>query len=276
MAEPTGAWPTPHRMAGEAYGVPLIIGADSPVVLERLRELLPPGWLSLGDPDDLAGEAEREVPDFTVISPNGLEHVLMRDGTALARSDLDIVLGVFDAQVRAYVGLHSPNRIFVHAGVVGHRGRAIVIPGPSFSGKTTLVAELVRAGAEYYSDEFAVLDDRGLVHPYPKPLSIRTDDWLASDHPAAELGGQTGEDPLRLGLIVVTQYRVGAPWEPRALSPGETVLALLSNAVPAQDPPEETMTTLGRVLDGSDVVALQGDRGEAAGTASWLLDRMPA
>jgi hypothetical protein len=31
------------------------------------------------------------------------------------------------------------------------------------------VAELVRAGATYYSDEFAVLDSRGRVHPFPRP-----------------------------------------------------------------------------------------------------------
>ena len=59
-------------------------------------------------------------------------------------------------------------RVFVHAGVVGWKGHAIVIPGRSRSGKTTLVAELVKAGAEYYSDEFAVLDAEGRVHPFPE------------------------------------------------------------------------------------------------------------
>ena len=58
------------------------------------------------------------------------------------------------------------NRIFIHAGVVGWQGRAIVIPGRSFSGKSTLVAALLQAGATYYSDEFAVLDGRGYVHPF--------------------------------------------------------------------------------------------------------------
>jgi hypothetical protein len=35
---------------------------------------------------------------------------------------------------------------------------AILIAGRSFSGNTTLAAELVRAGATYYSDEFKVVD----------------------------------------------------------------------------------------------------------------------
>jgi hypothetical protein len=34
----------------------------------------------------------------------------------------------------------------------------------SYSGKTTLVSELIRAGATYYSDEYAVIDERGRVH----------------------------------------------------------------------------------------------------------------
>jgi hypothetical protein len=58
--------------------------------------------------------------------------------------------------------------IFVHAGVVAWRGQAIVIPGATQSGKTSLVAALVRAGAEYFSDEYAVFDARGRVHPLPR------------------------------------------------------------------------------------------------------------
>ena len=57
----------------------------------------------------------------------------------------------------------------MHAGAVAWRDRGIVIPGRSHSGKTTLVRALVEA-ARYYSDEFAVLDPQGRLHPYPLPL----------------------------------------------------------------------------------------------------------
>ena len=73
----------------------------------------------------------------------------------------------------------------MHAGVVGWNGRALLLPGRTLSGKTTLVAELLRAGATYYSDELAVLDARGRVHPFPKPLAIR------------EKGDASGERPPR-------------------------------------------------------------------------------
>ena len=83
------------------------------------------------------------------------------------------------------------NRVFVHAGVVGWKGRAIVIPGRSYSGKSTLVSELIRAGAAYYSDEYAVFDSRGRVYPFAKPLEmrdvVRHVEEIASD--ARALGG---------------------------------------------------------------------------------------
>src|ERR671929_229610 len=87
-----------------------------------------------------------------------------------------------------------------HAGVVGWQGRAILIPGRSFSGKSTLVAALVRAGATYYSDEFAVLDERGRVHPFPKKLSMRLEGSARPRFaPVEELGGRRGTTPLRVG-----------------------------------------------------------------------------
>jgi hypothetical protein len=68
--------------------------------------------------------------------------------------------------MHTHIALHAPEHVFVQAGVVGVGERAMVLPGKSFAGKTTLVAALVRAGAEYWSDEYAVLDANGDVHPY--------------------------------------------------------------------------------------------------------------
>jgi hypothetical protein len=110
---------------------------------------------------------------------------------------------------------------FLHAGVVGWEARAIVIPGRSFSGKTTLVREMLRLGATYYSDEFAVVDNSGLVHPFARPLGIREE---ASDtqakYTALRLGATTGVGPLPVGMAVISEYRRGAQWRPVSLSQG--------------------------------------------------------
>lgn len=68
------------------------------------------------------------------------------DAPFLAHANLDMTLEVLDSQIRGHVALHAPDRVLVHAGVVGIGKSAIVIPGGSFSGRTTLVAEFIRAG----------------------------------------------------------------------------------------------------------------------------------
>jgi hypothetical protein len=266
------ATPTTFRAAGEAFGVPVRISTDGESLWAKLQDLLPPGWIDHGE--DAPVDPEREIAHFALM-PDGLEYVLMRDDMVLARSSLEIALHVFDAQLRGYIALHSPDRIFVHAGVVAHRGKAIVIPGMSFSGKTTLVAELLRQGATYYSDEYAVIDADGRVHPFPKPLSIRLRDGVGTRTDVTALGGKAGTEPLQLGLIVVSQYRRDATWQPRSLSHGEAVIQLLANTIPAQERPEETMNALRRAVDGSGAVALQGERGEAAAMVEQVLASVP-
>ena len=109
------------------------------------------------------------------------------------------------------------------------------MPGAALTGKSTLVAALIRAGATYYSDQFAVLDEQGRVHPYATPLALPA--FPAPVRPPADHDGDqrglAGEEPLPVGAIVLTSYRPGAEWRPRRLSRGEGALALMSQTVPA-------------------------------------------
>lgn len=81
---------------------------------------------------------------------------LYRNGRRLfaggGRRDL---LERFGSTISLDVAEASPLRTFVHAGIVAWGKAAVLIPGRSFSGKTTLVTELVRAGATYCSDGFS-------------------------------------------------------------------------------------------------------------------------
>jgi hypothetical protein len=150
-----------------------------------------------------------------------------------------------------------------------------VIPGRSHSGKSRLVAALVRAGATYYSDEYAVLDAKGRVHPYPKPLSIRQEGDAPSQLVTVEeLGGRTGTAPLPVGLVLATTYRAGVKWRPRLLSPGAGMLALLENTVSAQRRPKSVLRTLRAVTQRAAV--LNGARGEADDAAGRMLEKMSA
>ena len=251
-----------REIAFEAFGVRVLVSADVPEAIERVPAVLPPGWEPC---------SPSSVDTHFQVAPGAAGmYDLNRDGSVLGeRLDLDLVLGLLEGQMRAYIALHAPESIFVHAGVVAHGGKALVIPGRSFSGKTTLVAALVRAGAVYYSDEFAVLDGDGLVHPYPKPLSLRDDGQLQSDHHVESMGGVAGEDPLEIGAVVVTTYRREASWQPRRLSAGEGAMALLSHTVPAHSKPAETMRTLSRAVEGA--VVIESERGEADAVVPSLL-----
>ena len=151
---------------------------------------------------------------------------------------------MLETEIRQSVAASAARRTFVHAGVVGWRGRAILVPGRSRSGKTTLVAELVKAGAVYLSDEFAVLDGRGRVHPFAKPLSIRGPggcDVHARARRAEELGGTVGTRPLPVGLVVLAEHRPGASWRPERLTRGQAVLEMLAHTVPARLRPEASL-----------------------------------
>jgi len=128
----------------------------------------------------------------------------------------------------------------------------------------------VRAGAVYYSDEFAVVNRDGLIVPFPKPLSIRDDDgWNQTDHAVESFGGAAGEAPVPVGMIVITSYQPGARWQPRRLSAGAGAMRLLEHAVPAQERPDEVMQAIRQIA--KDAIILESERDEADKLAPELL-----
>jgi hypothetical protein len=266
-----------HEYSFEAHGVYLTVAASDPEVLARIVALLPAGVRPC-DP----GKAERR---FAVRTEDGSEW-RYDSGSQSPEivTDLTLAIALLDSDLSRYVASTAPGRIFVHAGAVAHRGRAIVIPGHSFSGKSTLVAALVRAGATYYSDEYAVLDDRGLVHPFARPLSIReptsagaavneqypTDLEMPDMQTVESLGGTTGNQPVPVGLIAVTTYRPDASWSPERRSEGQGMLTLLSHTLPVRERPTEALAAARGAA--SAALVLEGERGEAEATARALLE----
>ena len=258
----------PYQLAFEAYGMDLRICTSSPDLLEDVQPMMPPGWR----------QRPRSAKQHTLglIAEDEDLYSIYSDGICIHDAPgRDYALMMMDAQIQGHVALKAPNFIFLHAGVVADGDRAIVTPGLSFAGKTTLVRALVEAGALYYSDEFAVLDETGLVHPYPKPLSLRTPEGGAlAEMRVEQLGGRAGVHPVPLGLVAIARYRPDAEWNPRRLTKGAGALALLEHAVPAQERPEQTMRYVRRAAERA--VVLDGERGEADELALVLLDIMRA
>ena len=216
-----------------SYGRRIGVRVSDPNMLDRLKERLPDGWRP--------SKRDRVERLYSVITGGQAHagtrhfHLLYGDWERIERSrDLAPVLNAFETSVRMFVAEFARRRVFFHAGVVGWRGHAVLLPGPTLAGKTTLVASLVRMGARYYSDEFAVLDGRGHVHPFHKPLALRGEDYRQENRSIEDLGGKRGTRPLAPGLVVVTEFREGMHWQPRRLSPGHGALELIANAPAAR------------------------------------------
>ena len=177
----------------------------------------------------------------------------------------------FDSILRITIGEHAKDWVFVHAGVVGWKGRAIVIPASSFRGKSTLVTELVRNGAEYYSDEYAILDSDGLVHSFPRDVTLRFFEGGFHEKMVAPemLGGREGTRPIPIGMVLLTEFADGAAWDPQTLSHGQGIIEMIPHTIPRRSNTEFSLKVLNTAV--SDAIILKSPRGEAADFAAEIL-----
>jgi len=253
--------PRPLKFKGSAFGVGFSVEADSAALLGEARLRMPPTWRPGRPGRPARGYVLAHAVDGVAVNADGL---VLSGGLSHPGA-----LDVLESDLQLFVAQHSRAFVFVHAGVVGIRGKALVLPGTSGAGKTTLVRTLVEGGATYYSDEYALLDAEGRVHPYPRALSVRTEGGQKVRVPVHSSMGRTGTRPLPLGLVVLTEYFKGGRWRPQPLGRGELALALLSNTVPARERPAEVLATLAKGV--AKAQGLRSVRGSAKGTAKMLL-----
>jgi hypothetical protein len=186
---------------------------------------------------------------------------------------LEEILDRFESDLDLYVAVKSKERLIVHAGAVGWKNQIVLIPGRSGSGKTSLVSEFLKCGATYYSDDWAVIDRDGVVHPYRRKLSIRTQNDARKRVDPEHLGAKCGE-PLPISTVLITGYKQGVQWSPRATSPGHGFLALLENTPSAHTCPVFAMTVLPRVMAQATVYeSARGDKEHTVGQILRCLER---
>ncbi len=164
------------------------------------------------------------------------------------------------------------DRAAIHASVAVYQEKAILMPGISGSGKTTLVRELMRRGAEYASDEFAILDASGDVHPYPRALMVR--DNHARQHPVlASTLGPVRKTPAPVTLILFLRYEPGGIFQVEPVSASESLLRMLQNTPQVLSERPGIVSCLKAALTGAN--SLAGVRGDATEAAAQVL-RMAA
>lgn len=157
--------------------------------------------------------------------------------------------------------------IFVHAGAVSWQGRALLVPGATMSGKSTLVEALVHAGAGYLSDEYALVDaETGLIKAFPRRLRLR---HPRPSHvtlpPPSAVEVDTGIPPAL--ILTIRHAEAGLHLEP--ISAGAAALAMFNNTIAAEKLGATLLPLFGRMCLASRRYA--GTRGEAAEAARHIL-----
>jgi hypothetical protein len=151
------------------------------------------------------------------------------------------------------VSSHCHQYLVVHSAVLERGGRALVLPAPGGSGKSTLCAALVARGWRLLSDELALIDlDGARLIPLPRPISLKNESIAAiarfwHDAPMSPVVHDTlkgsvahvqppagsvrlGDQPAAPGFIVTPLYRKGAAAELQPLSRCEAFMRLVDSA----------------------------------------------
>lgn len=182
---------------------------------------------------------------------------LWRDGAPVARNQRPgDALGQVVWDVNRSAAEASGHHLLFHAAALEANGAGILLPGASGSGKSTLAAGLAQAGLRYLTDELAALDMRnGLLHPYPKPITVKPGSFAVLAHLEPRDGGARapwagtgwtgvewqvpvgGETDRRVGrpcpprYVLVPRYEAAAPAALVPLSETEAFFALALHAV---------------------------------------------
>jgi len=129
-----------------------------------------------------------------------------------------------------------PDLLWLHASSVARDGCAVLISGPSGSGKSVLATRLIEEGFAYLGDDVLPLDPRTrMVYPFPITPAVRC--GVARYLPADEArslrkrdvvvtSAQVATGPLPVAAIVFPMF-VPGPSRTARMSPGRVAFELL-------------------------------------------------
>jgi len=226
-----------------------------------------------------------ETGDQLIVSEDGRE--LLR--TASEGQAAECLLG----QAVYHLVDHSQGGLVLHAAAVAlDTERALVMPGTSGAGKTTLTAWLVKHGHDYLTDEavFVPLETTH-VESLCRPLNLKVGSRPAllqlSPKPEGVLRFAEGDlvDPgalrshtprteAELGLFLFPTFSRGQPLAITPLSPAQATQALLSHAANARSVPRHGLGEAARLARAVPAYTLSyGDYADLPELARWLSER---
>jgi len=213
----------------------------------------------------------QDAPDIAIrIENSSAPFRLLIDNAFAAFSDeaIGLVPSIVNAIDEAVIQRLTTLRA-VHAGAVLWKGRVLLLPGGTHAGKSSLVAELLRRGAEYFSDEYALIDNEGRAHAYPRPLMIRNGSIEQVPVLPSEFRASVGEGPAPVGWILSLQFQSGGRWNIGEVAQSIGLLDLLRNTPHVLTDSPEVVEAFQHAVEGA--VCYSGDRGDAADAAQQIL-----
>jgi hypothetical protein len=177
------------------------------------------------------------------------------------------IIDVLDrALIQRLKNLHA-----VHAGAVLLGDRALLFPGGSHSGKSSLVAALLRRGAVCFSDEYALIDAKGQVHTYPRILMLRDAGHGHDQTPVLPetFNAQVATASARLGWIFSLRYDSSWVWDVAPGPQSSALLSLLQNTPHVLAEAPEMVNSFQRAVEGA--VCYAGRRAEVAEAVDHIL-----
>jgi hypothetical protein len=176
--------------------------------------------------------------------------VYRNDQAILHAAAADLAIAHLVWHVNRGVVEEAGKRLLLHAAAAERDGRVLLVAGPEGSGKSTLVAALVRAGLQYVTDETVAVEvPASTVAPYPKPIALDRGSLRALGNmiPAAPASLEGASEQVLVPpqairphaiaepggvprLLVLSSYRFGSTTAARPIARAEAAVALAEQA----------------------------------------------
>ncbi len=162
-------------------------------------------------------------------------------------------LPVFEWGLNWCIVSNAHQYLMIHAACVEKNGKALILPAPPGSGKSTLCAGLVARGWRIFSDEMTLIDTKtGSIVPAPRPISLKNESIEVIQDFAPEMVFGPASDDTHKGrvahiqpfpdaianakdeaepaIILFPKYEAGASSDLQVFSRALTVIDLAENA----------------------------------------------
>jgi hypothetical protein len=235
----------------DAHGVTFTISSPDGDVVAAFDDLL----VDFGPaPSDIPASIRYEVEATTAEGTDNTWYRVTADDVVVYSSLIEGSLVshlLMDVNARAAAACRDDATVPLHAGTVAGAFGAIVLPGASHSGKTTITTALAAAGHRFVADEVSRLDpERLTIAPYGKPVALRSasvellaptiarlrrpgsrfeidERFVPPSELATPTTGGVAAEPVEVSAIVFPRYDANGPHRFAPLGPAETLERLM-------------------------------------------------